>query len=405
MSWRSLSQTKGYILFVLMRVISSIIIWIDFTCIFSNISFYWHADPFIIGVCSALYGVPGLLLGPFIGHLADRWGPYKILTLSYAFRSLTSLMLFMTFSVTFFIVFVFIKSIGNLGVMPAEQLLIKHMLDKEQIIDNASILTIIDQFTKIFSPLIMVAITLYFTPNYGFFLSFIMAIMGFVLIFIMQYRLPYLNSGQSIESIKRNIKVIKSMFIENLTFRHGLIFSLFQSLILGLYDPMLTIILREQGHGAEAFGSVVSATAVGALLGAIIFKRLFLNISTSLTTLSMAGFGLSIFVPGLLGTLNIQIALIIFIMLWVLNGACYALTAMNFNVILQHETSKNLIGIVSATLRSAQLFMIIIGPLVGAVFAHFIGVNQLFTICGAIALLFSLAFIIVHPNKGTEIGL
>lgn len=394
MSWRSLSQTKGYILFVLMRFISSIIIWIDFTSIFSNISFYWHADPFIIGICSTLYGVPGLLLGPFIGHLADKWGPYKILTLSYTFRSLTSLMLFMASSITFFIVFVFIKSVGNLGVMPAEQLLIKHMLNEEQIIDNASILTIIDQFTKIFSPLIMVALTLYFAPNYGFFISFIMAVIAFLLVFIMQHRLPYLNDDKSNESIKRNIQVIKSMFIENLTFRYGLIFSLFQSLILGLYDPMLTIILREQGYGAEAFGSVVSATAVGALLGAIIFKRLFLNISISLTTLSMAGFGLSIFIPGLLGTINVQIALIIFIMLWILNGACYALTAMNFNVILQHETQKNLIGIVSATLRSAQLFMIIIGPLVGSVFAQLIGVNELFTICGAVALLFSFAFLL-----------
>ncbi|MDE9463080.1 MFS transporter [Xenorhabdus bovienii] len=401
MSWRALVRTKGYGLFITLYCLDAIIIWIDFINIFSNISYYWKADPFIIGLSSALYGVPGLILGPCIGRLADKWGPYKILALSYLGRCLTSFLLFMAPSILLFLVFIFFKSISNIGVSPAEQKLIKCMLDEEQIVENASILTIINQFTKLFSPLILVWIAFYHTPNYGFLLSFFMAIFGGIIVLVLKYRLPYDTIDEPLETVKKNIQTIRHLYTTSFKFRYGLTFSLFQSLILGLFDPMLTVILREQGYGAEAFGTIVSSTAIGSLLGAMFFKRFFLKNSIGFIILSMLGFGLSVFIPGFFGMLGYHLAIAIFIILWIINGACYTLTFMNFNVTMQQETPKNQIGVVSATLRSVQLFMIIIGPLVGSAFARFIGVNALFAICGIAALSFS--FLFNFKNKYIEL--
>lgn len=60
-----LNGVQGYRTLVGARVLSSGIVWVDFTLIFSLLGYHWHADAVTIGVASALYGLPGLLLGSF----------------------------------------------------------------------------------------------------------------------------------------------------------------------------------------------------------------------------------------------------------------------------------------------------------------------------------------------------
>ena len=71
----NLQSVPGYRALAAARVLSSAILWVDFTLVFSLLGYYWHADATTIGVASALYGLPGLVLGPFFGALADRVNP------------------------------------------------------------------------------------------------------------------------------------------------------------------------------------------------------------------------------------------------------------------------------------------------------------------------------------------
>jgi MFS family permease len=117
----NLQSVPGYRALAAARVLSSAILWVDFTLVFSLLGYYWHADATTIGVASALYGLPGLVLGPFFGALADRVNPVAMLAVSYLARALTSLLLLFAPDIHFFVLLVFLKGLANLGAMPTGQ--------------------------------------------------------------------------------------------------------------------------------------------------------------------------------------------------------------------------------------------------------------------------------------------
>src|SRR5689334_21882809 len=86
-------NVSGYLAVTTLRTCSSIILWVDFTLIFSLLSYHWHAEPTTVGLATALYGLPGLMLGPFFGRLADLKNPIFLLYGSYIARGITSLLL------------------------------------------------------------------------------------------------------------------------------------------------------------------------------------------------------------------------------------------------------------------------------------------------------------------------
>ncbi|WP_144439966.1 MFS transporter [Methylobacterium sp. AMS5] len=234
-------------------------------------------------------------------------------------------------------------------------------------------------------------LSVWWAPNFGFAISFVIAAMGLAAIAILKIR--YAISPPSdgpLSTVRESFTTLKTLAFGDVYFRVGLCASLLQSFVLGLYDPMLTIILKDQGLNASAFGIVVSATAVGALVGAILFKRLFKRKwGIALTSLSLSGFGGSVFIPGLLGIIEYRIPLPVFAILWAVNGLCYALAAMNFAVILQSETPRAQIGTVSSTIRSVQLLLLVTAPLAGSAFTALIGVSGVFAFCGVVTLFFA----------------
>ncbi len=71
--------------------------------------------------------------------------------------------------------------------MPAEQILVRSLLTREQIITNASITTAIDQFIKILSPLIGALLAQYYAAGAGFGLSTGLSLLGFALLIGLNY--------------------------------------------------------------------------------------------------------------------------------------------------------------------------------------------------------------------------
>ncbi|EEP95767.1 hypothetical protein yaldo0001_28780 [Yersinia aldovae ATCC 35236] len=88
-------------------------------------SFHFNASAYLLGIAAALYGFPGLLLGPFIGQMADRHSPAVILLTSAYGRFIASIWLAVSTHHELFLLGVFLKMISNLGMIPAEQILIR----------------------------------------------------------------------------------------------------------------------------------------------------------------------------------------------------------------------------------------------------------------------------------------
>jgi MFS family permease len=390
-----LRTLPGYRYLLAARTISSVIVWIDFTLIFSSLTYYWHASPAMVGIASALYGLPGLLLGPWFGRLADRKDAMTVLMCSYATRGVTSLLLIAAPDIHFFVLFVFLKGLGNLGAMPAEQVVLRSMLKHAQLVVNASIVTTLDQLTKIAAPLLGALAAAWYSPIAGFGLCAALSIVGLALLVRLRHACPPRAAVQVASRPASRQSALRALIRDDADFRAVFIASLVQTAALGLYDPLLTLFLKGLGFPVSTFGTLVSCTAAGAILGAVLFRRLFHRFAArGLAFVSLAGFGLTVLIPGLAALPGLPwapstgwaFAWPALLGLWFANGCCYGLTAMSLVVVMQTRCPQDVLGSVSATTRSAQLALLVLGPLAGSGAARWIGIEAIFVASGLLAL-------------------
>ncbi len=382
-----LNGVPGYRAWVVARVISSGIVWVDFTLIFSLLSYHWHADAATIGVASALYGLPGLFLGPFFGALADRLNPVTILIVSYLARCLSSVLLMVVPDVNLFVLLVLIKGLANLGATPAEQVVVRSMLSKEQFVSNASVMTTLDQLTKICAPLLGAGMASLHHPVVGFGFSAGLGLAGALCVSLLKKHVEMSTRNEASRQAPRHLQALLSLVRDNGTFRMAFIAAIAQTAVLALYDPLLALFLRGKGMPTAVFGMIVSSTAAGAILGALVFKRLRAKSEQGTATIGLAAFGLTVAVPGLLAVADIAIPAGVLLAFWVANGGCYGLTAMSFGVTLQQQCTHPMIGTVSATARSVQLAVLVLGPLAGAALSSLVGIPLVFVLSGVLAML------------------
>lgn len=382
----TLKSVPGYYALLCARVLSSTIIWVDFTLIFSLLSYDWHVNAATIGIAAALYGLPGLILGPFFGALADRTNPITLLATSYFARALTSLLLFFVADIDLFLLLVFFKGIANLGVMPSEQIIVRTMLSKEQLVSNASVMTTIDQVCKIGAPLVGAGMASLSHPGAGFALSAALGLIGILCLYPLRAYGTLAREHQP--QVHRHLQALWFLMRDNQLFRWSFGAALVQTLILGLYDPLLALFLKERGLPASTFGMIVSSTAAGAILGALIFKHIHIKREYRTVAFGLAGFGLTVAIPGLLALANFAMPVWLLLAFWVINGCAYGLTSMSFVVSMQQQCPPESLGTVSATARSVQLSALVVGPLLGAMLAKLLGIPLVFFLSGTIAILF-----------------
>ncbi len=128
--------------------------WMDFTLVFAVLSFRFQSTPRVLGFAVALYGLPSLFIGPFVGALADRSSPLRLMLFAAVARFATSLLLAFAPTEQNFVLAILLKGISNLGSLPAEQILIRKLLSPKRIVTTTVLTATIDQCVKILSPLL-----------------------------------------------------------------------------------------------------------------------------------------------------------------------------------------------------------------------------------------------------------
>jgi len=382
----SLVRVKGYPSLLTSRVVGSISVWFDFTLMFSALTFHWQADAQAVGFALALYGLPGLAIGPYLGALADRSQPAQALALGYAARIVVSIGLASSSSIHIFIFLIFLKGLANVAMMPVEQVLIQRLLKKEQLVRNAGVMTLIDQFSKIGAPMLAAGFATWSNPTAGFFLSALLATVGLVAAVFLGRSFHFVSPGSSRESMWHGLAVFRDLFRHNAQFRTTYLVALSQSAVLGFYDPLLALFLKGQGFAAGTFGVIVSCTAAGAIGAGIVFRRIFSLGAAGLSPASLAGFGMTVLLPGLFALTHWPLPLYGLYVSWLANGFFYGIASMLFMVTLQREAPSQAIGAVVSLSRSTQLAMLVAGPILGSWGARHVGIPTVFVLSGAVAI-------------------
>ena len=383
----SLFATRGYSSFFIGRMFNSISVWVDFTLIFSVLSFHYNASPGVLGAAAALYGLPGLFAGPFIGALVDRKSPALVMLCGAFGRLVTSLGLAFASNEGVFVAWVLAKGISNLGTMPAEQIAIRRLLSEAQIVSTVALTSIVDQCTKILSPLLAAALPSTLHSQGGFALTGVLALFSMWCAVGVAGAIGWRNPSASCQRHYSNFASFRRVLAERPALASALGLVLTFSAILGLYDSLVVVLLRDHGLPANSFGSIVSCTAIGAVACGIVLKKMLTRVSESKSMAwFLAGFSATVVSAGLLALTVTELSLTLLCLLWCINGFCYGGGVMAYAVSLQRESPRDSLGIVSASARSLQLAALVIGPVVGSWLAQQFGLEITFVGAGGMGL-------------------
>jgi MFS family permease len=377
------------------RAVGAAILWIDFTLIFETLAFRWEANPMWIGFAMTLYGLPGIVVGPWLGSLADRRCPWRLLRWSYAARALVSIGLWQAPTFGLFLGCIAMKGVVNVMPAPAEQQLFRRLLDDSRLAANAGRVTLIDQTTKLVAPLVTVLTARAGVP--GFSISALLGVAGLLL--TAGKRLHSANSPQRGARARPIWRAFFSVLGDNAVLRRVFIVTLCQAFVLGLYDAQLALLLKAQGFPDGTFGSIVGCTAAGAMIGAFLFQRIQRHIKTRpLLCVSCLLFGSTILTPAIMAYAAVPIPLPLMLSLWVGNGFAYGLGAMLTMVTFQRECPIESLGTVTSTGRSLQITLLILAPLVGGALSSATSLEFVFLLAGMFSI--GLGLLAMRPLNG-----
>lgn len=384
---------KGYWSLCAIRFSTSVVAWVDFILIFSTLSFVFEASTSTIGLAAAFYGLPSLVLGPLAGRLADKVNPFGLVMLSFLVRAVASSLLFLASDLNAFLVFVLFKGISNLGAVPAEVVLTRQLLDDRQIVGNTALVSTVNQFIKVCSPLAAGLVVASSERPIGFLLSAACAVAGMLFCGILWGLQGRGNRGvhQSKPKVRGGWAAIRLFYQTGPTTRLLLFCTMAQSAVLGFYDSMLGTLLRSSGLGAGAFGLVVSATGLGGILAGVLFKSLYPARVMLCSTVSLWVYGACILGSGLIVRLDSGVALIGFAALFFVSGIAFGLPSMAFAVALQTRCAPGHLGFISSSVWSLTLALLVSGPVLGGFIAGLTSIASAFLVAGAVAMVVGVA--------------
>ena len=374
---------------LLVRCVSSVVLWMDFTLEFAILAFSRGASTLVVGLAAMIYALPGLMLGPWIGALTDRLPAAPVLSGCYLLRAGTSIAIISCDSLGVMLGLIVLHGFSNLGAMPAEQILVKKLLPEHHMVMNLRVVTIVDQAAKIGAPAFGGWVAQRFGSATGFWLSASLVVPALICLEFLRSegaRSDRLHQGASRAPTERG--QIWHLLRADETYRLAFAAAWIQTAVLGLYDPLLVLFLKGLGCGAAVFGQIVSATALGGVAGAMAFRNATSRAGWRLVLYALIGFGLSVLVPGVLAGAGVRLPTALLLGLWVINGLCYGITAMHFGVTQQAHCPAQCIGAVTATARSAQLTALAAGPMLGAMLATHLGIASVLVLAGAVSVAF-----------------
>ena len=377
-----LTHNINYLILCGVRFSSSATLWLDFILIFTTLTFIFDAPPQTLALAASLYGIPALLLGPYLGSLADRLDARQIIFAGFCIRFAAACSLFSAPSMDYFLIFTTLKGISNLGTTAAEVVLTQKLLLPSQIVKNTSVVSIMDQTLKISAPLAAGLLTGLSTKPIGFLISAGFCVIGLVLV----ARLPPPDKtpiAVAPTAPKYRIRLGLEYFHKYLIAQVFLYCVLLQSAALGLYDSLLGLLLKEHGYDSASFGLVVSATALGGILAGFAFPHLYSLQSRRCATVASFLFGLAILMAGLIGVFPQWFALTPMSVLFLLAGFAYGLTSQGLTTTLQLTCSTNHLGAIFATTRTLSIFLFISFPVLGGWLAGLFGTAAVIITAGA----------------------
>ncbi|WP_339469718.1 MULTISPECIES: MFS transporter [unclassified Pseudomonas] len=360
-------KTSSKLIYV--QALSSLSLWLDLFLIFTVPVYLWHASPSSIAFLAFCLGAPMLLLGPIVGTLIDRHDVRKTLAFGALLRAISTVALAVSPDFQFFLFFVISKGISNLFYFPSITVMVRQLVLTEERKSFFSQISVYDQSSKIFAPLLAGMLTILLPPKDLFFLSAAAVFLTFPLLrSICQVFRTHVNDS-SIKPLPFYRDIARGFAIFNalpFQLRIGFLYSLLTSLALGVYDPHVASFLAHEGLPPVNFSVIVCATAAGAIVAALLMKLKLSNVDEILLrSNALVVFSAALILTAALVFFQIPGRAYLYPVVWFMNGFGYETLIISSNIILQQLCPSDNIGRVSMSFRSIQMLCVITGPSLG----------------------------------------
>ncbi len=227
----------------------------------------------------------------------------------------------------------------------------------------------------------------FFFAQSGFLFSAALAVIGMLILVTFSIFSNAFTTVDRPASKPISFKLLLVTIHKNFVLKLAFYVALTQSLILGIYDPLLALLLKQLGFTSGSFGVIVSCTALGGIIGAIVFRKNLSSFNPILVTAaSLCGFGFTVFVPGAIYLTGFTPPMALLCFLWIFNGAFYAISALFFVTTMQKQCAVEIIGTVSASARSIMISVMVMGPIIGSWLANFKSIGFVFFASGLLAI-------------------
>jgi MFS family permease len=353
-----------------LNTLSSLSLWVDFFLLFLVPVHVWNASPSDIALLAFSLGAASLFLGPVAGIVLDRIHIKASLLSGMALRILTTAGLYLAPSFEWFLIMAALKGLANTLYFPTLTIAIRQLIAADARTAFLSYSSLLDQLTKIATPLLAGALTLWLPTQTIFLVSAALLLVALPLLKSLwpglQPALP--NTALTIKAVicdlLDGLKIFRAL---DLQLKLGFFYSLSTALALASYDPHLASLITSLEFPAVVFSLIVSSTAAGAVCAAM---GVALNI-IRVGELTLRTLGLVFFSAGVLSACVVlyfskAIHPAYLMVAWFVNGFGYELLMISSNVILQNLCPAAKLGRVSASFRSLQMLCIVLGPILGS---------------------------------------
>ena len=385
----SIWRNTNFIKFFSANTLANLGNWFDFVGVLILFRYIWKADPMLIALIPIMYAIPSIVLGQFAGVLADRMNKRNILIFSDWIRAALTLLLVVTPTPWLALPILLLRNTAGAFSLPAQQGLMRNIVNEEQIMQAVTINGSLFQLVKIVGPLLGGSLASIFSPQIAIAINggaFILS--GLILLRINIQDNPETTvTSETREPFFQAWKEGWRIIWHSRILRTSIIFGMISTLTIQMIDVQIVSLFSIVFPTKPEFtGWAISAVGIGSLAIVVVLNRF-----KKLTKFGWF-FGLGSLLIGFMATglsfLSVFNFTLLAIALAVFGGIGNGLTYTAINYLIQSEPPKEAIGRITGIIDSLMSVLFIAGPLLGGLLIMQLGVLTTFKVIG-----FTLMFI------------
>lgn len=363
----------------------------DMFAMMTLLTYYWKSDPIVIAVIPLTYALPSILLSQLAGIIVDRYNKLRVIIISEAIGAFFTLFLIFVNRDFIALVLLTLRSIATVFKNPAQQSLVRNVVEEEHILQATSLQNIIFQISKVISPFIGGAILAVTSPKICILINFITYILAMILLLNINRINRIENTTFHInESTNRKnsffsdvIQGWKLIFLNKIVLLAVFIFHTSYFIVM-MVDAQISVFLREiLPNKPEVLGWLLSGLGLGAfLVGIYLSNKKYIKSPMRLCYCGLILFGGTLVFASYFDPVNMPHYSII--VAAPIGGAGVGINLILFNYILQINSDKENLGKVYGVVNTLTSIILILAPLLGATVVKVIGARLTFNIAGYI---------------------